>query len=276
MPLKLLLFIFLYTFSHVMVSQDNSAPVAAYTFNDGTANDEAGTLHAKAVGVSFVSDRFGNPGYACYVHGNPGSYLNLGTSPSLKPYKASISIWVNIDIAMLSGKGLKVNPIIITKNSAEDDFNEAYTIEYDYDLNKIVVGTTNSESSQLTLHTIDTFAIHKWHHIVLTYDDQFSCLYIDGKQEIKMAKNFRTHFLDSDSVLVGSMVSLKNNRYLCGSIDDIRIYNKVISPEEVFELYTEPDPNRNSIYLKWFLRLIVCVVVLIACCCQVDNHGMVR
>lgn len=245
------LFIFLYLLNYNLVSQEDAKPVAAYTFNDGTTHDEISGLQAKGIGISFVADRFKNPRSACFLHGNYGSYLNLGTDKRLKPKEATISLWVNIDIPMLSGKGINVNPIILTKNHSGNDFYEAYTIVYDFDIRKIVAATTLSEQMQLTIHATDTISLHEWHHIALTYDNNFTCLYIDGTLNIKMPKNFTSEFLESDSVMVGNTANTKNHRFLCASVDDIFIYNKVLSPDEIKELYNAPDPNKYNLYLKW-------------------------
>ncbi len=235
--------------------------VGKWTFNDGTAIDAVTGTSARDVGVSYVPDRFGNKRASAYLHGNHGSYLNLGTDGRLKPAKGTISIWVNIDIPMYGGQGVEGNPVIITKNSKNDDFFEAYSMSYDYNVHKMVASTTLSEERQVTLHSSMIFTIREWHHLVLTYDDNYSCLYIDGNLDLKMAKNFRTVFNPEDSVVVGNMANIKNNRFLCASVDDISIYNRVLSAAEVNELYAAPDFNRFNIYLKWFYRILACVAV---------------
>ncbi len=59
---------------------------------------------------------------------------------------------------------------------------------------------------------------------------------------------------------------LKNKRYLQGTVDDIRIYNRVISPKEVLDLYNEPNPNKSAVILRWivlsFLGLVIVIGVI--------------
>lgn len=247
----------------VLISQPENGIVAKYTFNHANANDETGRYNAKNVGVSFVEDRFGNPRSSCYLHGNYGSYLNLGTAKALKPEEATISLWVKIDIPMLGGKGFEVNPIIMVKSHDGDDFFDGYTIVYDWNLKKIVVATTLSEQMQLTVHSTDSFPLREWHHIAITYDNDFTCLYIDGKQDVKMPKGFISKFLLTDSVMVGNSANSKNHRFLCASVDDIFIYNRVLSPDEIELLYNAPDPNRANIYMKWAYRGIFILIILL-------------
>lgn len=258
------LFFFLCVLNFDLVSQDGLQPIAAYSFNDATTNDDVGKLNAKAVGVSFVADRFKNPRSACFLHGNYGSYLNLGTDKTLKPRAGTISLWLKMDIPMLGGKGVHVNPIILTKSHSGDDFYDAYTIVYDFDIRKIVAATTLSEHMQLTIHATDTISLHKWHHIALTYDDHFTCLYLDGELNVKMAKNFESKFLENDSVMIGNSANTKNHRFLCASVDDIFIYDKVLSPDEIKNLYNAPDPNKWNSYFKWlFYGAIVLVIIAV-------------
>src|SRR4030095_14165440 len=89
-----------------MFGQVDDGLVAKYTFNHGNAQDEVGNNDAKVVGATLAEDRFGNSRSAYYLHGNYGSYLNLGTSQTLKPIKGSISLWFNIDNIVYSGKGV--------------------------------------------------------------------------------------------------------------------------------------------------------------------------
>lgn len=250
------------------LAAQNNHVAARFTFNGGKPLNEINGKLAHDVGVLYVKDRFGNNKSACYLQGSPWSYLNLGTAPELKPEKASISLWVRVDIAMESGKGFQINPILLTKNGVADkegkydDFFEGYSILYDYKMRKFVTTMTRSEELQVAIHTSDTIKLREWHHLVMTYDDDSSALYLDGALEAKLPKKFKSVFLASDSVMVGNSANKKNDRYFCGAIDDIVIYNRVISADEVTELYHAPDPNTYNVYLKWFYRLLAIAIII--------------
>ncbi len=246
-------------------SQVENGLVAKYTFNNANSKDETGKNNAKTGGVSLVEDRFGNHRSAYYLHGNYGSYLNLGTSQVLKPKQGSISLWFKIDNVTLGGEGLEVNPIILTKCQPGDDFYEGYFIGYDINLGKIVATTTLKQLVQVTLHSSKVISVREWHHIVICYDDTFFWLYIDDVLENDnkpMSKSFSSRFLETDSVMIGNSANTKNKRFLNGSIDDIRIYNRVISANEVKELFTAPDPNRYNIIIKWLLRILLGFIIV--------------
>jgi hypothetical protein len=245
--------------------QVTDSPVAKYTFNSGNANDETGNNHAKAIGVSLTSDRFGNPRSAYFLHGNNSSYLNLGTSKTLKPSTITISLWVKLDHFIYKGSGVAHNPIIITKSNASDDFFEAYYMGINTDTRKINMNSANGELQGVGITSVDTIILQKWHHLVLAFDDKYMWSYIDGLMQNDnkpIAKNFRSVFLETDSVMIGNMANRKNNRYLIGSVDDILIYNRILSPDEVYALYTAPDPNKNHLYWLWAGRVLAAIVVV--------------
>jgi hypothetical protein len=224
----------------------------------------------KAVGVTLTNDRFGNRDQAYYLHGNPGSFINLGTSAKLKPFAGTVSMWVRMDAVILKGRGVEINPFIITKNNQPQNFFEGYLIAYCYERQgRVVAGATVDSLQQLTLLSRDSVAPYRWHHIAITYDDDFMSLYIDGVQNIKMAKDFRSVFNPADSVMVGHTANNKNHRFMNGSVDDIFIYNRVLSPAEIGQLYKAPDPCWYRPVLKWTgigagILLFIALIVLLS------------
>lgn len=239
--------------SFSMKSQDTEGLVARYTFNDNNGLDDIGTNYARLSNVTPTADRFGNTDFAVYLLGNIDSYIDLGSSAALKPPKGSISLWARIQTVTYNGKGISGNPIIQARSHAGDDFNEAYSIGYNFDLEHLAVATSLSERYQAYVHTDKTTTLREWHHVVLTYDDEYLCFYLDGNFEGKVVKNFRSAFLEDDPVLVGICSDNKNERFFCGSVDDIEIYDRVLGPEEVAALYNAPNPNRYARLLNWIL-----------------------
>lgn len=261
---KTITLIFLIGFmSFHLHAQVKKGLVAKYSFNEGNAKDEVGVNDAKVVGASFVRDRFGNSKSAFYLHGNYGSYLNLGVSEVLKPKEGTFSIWFYIDNPMFKGQGLEVNPIVLAKCKPGDDFYEGYFIAYDFNLKKICATTALSELMQVTLHTADTIALREWHHVAITYDKDYVCLFFNGVLDSKMAKNFESYFLAEDSVMIGNTANTKNKRFFNGSIDDIEIYNRVLSESEIEDIYNASDPKAYKVVIKWALRALAVILLIL-------------
>lgn len=258
---RLFILCFLLPFG-LLKGQPIDGPVARYTFNNNNGKDDIGKNDATLYNVTPTRDRFGNEGFAYYLQGHFESFISLGTSDVLKPKHGSISVWVKVHSIIYNGMGVPSNPIIYTRAHDDDDFNEAYVIGYSFDLDHISGATSRCQLSQAYVHPDKTTSLREWHHAVLTYDDSYLHFYLDGKLEGKMTKDFQSIFLKDAPVLVGQCMDNKNQRFLFGSVDDIAIYDRVLSQAEVTELYNAPNPNRFRRILNWALIMLwICAFI---------------
>jgi hypothetical protein len=233
-------------------SQIKKGLVASFSFNKGAVEDDGGKFVGKGYGIALAPDRFGNNGKAMFLQGNENSFINLGTSDSLKPKAGSISLWIKIDQPIYKGTGVQHNPIYLTRSqNTSDNFNEAIGIAYEFELRKL-----NVNVSQTYVYPVQTSYLRQWYHLVLTYDSRWVCCYLNGDLQGKVPQQHETVFLSGDSILVGRLFGKRNQRYLQGSIDDIFIYNRPLSAAEVVSLYEAPNPNRAAVALNWGLGIL--------------------
>lgn len=253
--IRLLCFAFL--LAVISLPAQDSTTHIVFDFNNHTYNEKHDLITGKPVNISLIEDRFGNPKSACYLHGNYNSYLNLGTSPLLKPKHGTIALWVKLDRRVFAGKGYESNPIIITKNSYSQDFYDAYTLFYDLKSGRFMTFSSIDSTGikQAGINSVDTIIFNRWYHLAVTYDNHRMAFYVNGQLQAECDKDFETHFLAADSVMVGNGASKKNNRWMRGTVDDIEIFHRVLSPPEIQDLYHAPNPNRLraiiSEILKW-------------------------
>ncbi len=241
-------------------AQTKTHPAAKFSFNNGSDIDEINKQKLKLIGTSFAEDRFGNANHAVFLSGHAESYINLGTYKALKPLIGTISLWIKIENPVSAGKGIPINPILLTKCDTLDNFYESYSIHYEPETKKIAVSLTKDSTKQINHYTGKQIKLNNWHHLLITYDYHYSAFYFDGKLQSKFSKNFKTCFLTGDSVLIGSTGNKKNERFLKANVDDIEFYDKVLSDTEIAELYYAPNPNKNKIILNWAL---VCIVIVL-------------
>jgi hypothetical protein len=249
--------------SFFSLGQIENGLVAKFSFNGSNTNNEVGKNHAKVYGASLVEDRFGNENSAYFLHGNRSSYINLGTGKELKPVVGSISIWFKIDHAMESGRGFEANPILFTRAHGEERHREAYYIGYDYKTKNLNVNTTLSKLEQISIYSLYTTSLRRWHHVVMTYDNDFLSFYLDGVLETKMPKSFKSCFLEGDSVIVGNYISNENVRFFNGCVDDIVFFNRVLTEPEVEKLYNAPNPQISRNIIKWACIIILALILAI-------------
>ena len=227
--------------------QETNGLVAKYTFDRGQARDEAGSNNGIVAGAVKTKDRFGRKNKALYFNGKPNSYVNLGTDDALKPESGSISLWVNIKDISKIGRGTSHNPIIIAKNTnAPDHFMEGYGLWVNMNNRKIIALTTESGTRNQRYFYTESLDLSTWYHLVMTYDDDSMRLYLNNRLVKSIYKGFRSTFSASDSVMVANAASQANYRFFNGIIDDIRIYNRVLNEQEVYQLYNETVPEKQK------------------------------
>lgn len=236
--------------------------VASYTFNEGSTTDDVKGMQAIMSFTHQSKDRFGNTKHAVYLQGTNASYIILGNSDVLKPTSGTVSLWVKIENPIFNGRGVMANPIIITKSNPTDDFYEGYSLFYDIGSKKLGAVTSLDEPNQAGCRTVDEIDLHTWYHISMTYDDESLKLYINGELAAAISKKFTTQFLDNDPVVIGSFLNSKNERYLNGYIDDVKIYNRVLSDKEILELYNAPNPVRWKVFFRYLLYALLGTLLL--------------
>jgi two-component sensor histidine kinase len=245
--------------------QKDSNTVVTFDFNEHDFNESESRTQTRGVSVSLVKDRFGNERSALYLHGHHYSYFSLGTSDLLKPEKGTISLWVNFERVIFAGKGYRCNPVIQTKNSANDDFNDAWTLNYELDTKRIMVISSKDSTETAAVNSIDTTTFNKWQHVVFTFGNNHLALYIDGVLQESAVKKYTTVYLQSDSVVVGNTANWKNDRYMRGMVDDIKIFHRVLSEKEINELYHAPNPNRAANIKALALKIAGIIAAILLC-----------
>ncbi len=252
---------------YITFAQADSNEVLTFDFNDHEIKEKDNKVIPKFVGVSLVKDRFGNERSAAYTHGHSSSYLNLGSSELLKPKHATISLWVNIERRIYTGKGYDSNPIIRAKNGPGDDFINAYAMGYECYSQKIGASSSKDSTKDVNAYSILALNFNDWYHLVITFDSNYFALYVNGELQEKFSKGFETSYLSGDSVMVGHSANKKNERFTQASFDDIQIFHRVLSEKEIKELYQSPNPNafKNTLneVLKYGSIILVLIIVII-------------
>lgn len=201
----------------------DSGAVSRWTFDD-TVNDSWGSNDG---GSSTSSGYTSNSirGKAMQFNGTDDNI----TFPSLGTFSQyTISAWVQFnnpndgdDDAMLT---LRSDNEVLLRN------NGAGTFEF------IQIDSDNNGNTLLA--TIDNSG---WHHVTCIWDGSNMKLYKNGAF-IESGAMTSTNVPNKTNV-IGS--SEANTRYMDGKIDDVRIYNRALSPSEIFQLYQWGTKGRD-------------------------------
>jgi hypothetical protein len=204
--------------------------IAYYPFN-GNANDESGNGHDGTVyGATLTSDRYGNDDSA-YSFDGVDDYIDL---PSMTPTNDfSVSFWVKLDMNS-SEKGDETEFYGMYK----DNYG-AYMVQQRQDGDLIFFGSYSNgwyfinSSNGVNLK-------NSWHLITCTRNSTngMGRIYIDGilVKEEALPSPSGDHAGSSNEHHIGK--SYNDAYFVDGIIDEVRIYDRVLSSEEVQSMYS--------------------------------------
>ena len=121
----------------------------------------------------------------------------------------------------------------------------------------IVTRPDNTEASaDVDLATFPSFSITNWHHYAGTYDATSGQirLYVDGF--LRAATNITPTLLRTNTGPLQMGKDVTYSRYFNGDIDEARLYNRVLSPNEIFALTAGFDDNQDGLPDDFQRRII--------------------
>lgn len=195
--------------------------VACYPFN-GNANDSSGFRnHGLIVGATLTTDRFGNPRSAYRFTGDGSTYILIPNSPSLDITRnVTMTAWV------LTGGGGTYSPRIISKYNYELGMDD--TSPYPRVFGDLKPGAA-VYSPNVPLNT------NRWMFLACTYDGQTVSVFTNGVQASQLART-GSMTVSSRPLVIGANLD-DGSDYFNGAIDDVRIYNRALSTNEVAQLF---------------------------------------
>ena len=172
------------------------------------------------IGAAHVNN--GKSGKAFSFSGATGEYISLGTSTHNleETSEFTLAAWIKFENS-LSGniiiRGQYVFPYRMTTSGS-------------YMRSVIRTNRTNYIRGTIPLSAGD------WHHVALSYKDGERTMYVDGAIDLQDSISGNLYTLnDAQEIKVGEGFN--------GIIDEIQIYNKALTPEQVNNLYSGEIPQ---------------------------------
>ncbi|MFN4082153.1 MAG: LamG-like jellyroll fold domain-containing protein [Bacteroidia bacterium] len=211
-------------------------PVANWTFNNGNANDEAGSNNGVVNGATLTTDRFGNANKA-YNFVN-GQSIAIPHNDTLKSNTMSVSLWAKVNAYNSSSLGLIHIYSVTDRTASINIFNFTLGVRAS---KESYLATSEISSHSLLIESADSLVKKNWDHIVAVMGNDSLKLYINNVLIAKSRKTFTTTF-SNDSIFIGASGHNGFPGFFNGSIDDIRVYNRILSEREIDSLFREPNP----------------------------------
>ena len=188
---------------------------------DATTNGNTLT----AFGLTSTTDRFGTTN-AAYSFNGTSSYLTRSSigHTFTQAGSFSVSIWIkrvnNVtgNVAIMSGTTTSLNFIWLVQ----------------CDATKAIFGTNKQQSAWFWTNASTNYVINEWEHYVGVYTANTMTFYRNG---FLQGTTTNTHTNVNQAILpiwIGRGVS---GNYFNGSLDDIGIWNRALTPNEITVLY---------------------------------------
>ena len=219
-------FFILVTQTHAQTFLTNGL-VAYYPFT-GNAKDTVGTNDGTVFNATLANDRFGNLNQAYFFNGTNAyiqcsdSHFPAGNNPR------TVSLWI---LFASFGVPSAVNQVFVSYGSSP-----AYDMFYGILLawfalnNPIAVGQGDGGFSPYWPGT----QLNKWYQVAFSHDGSHTKLYIDGILQGAITRTYSTTL--NGSFYIGNDLFGYPPTFN-GMIDDVRVYNRALSDQEISQLY---------------------------------------
>jgi hypothetical protein len=218
--------------------------VGWWPFN-GNANDESGNgNNGVLTGVQSTSNRLGIQNSALLFNGS--SSITIPHNSKLNSDFISFSLWFNTNSKNFGSLIYK------TSSSAK---NEQFGCVLNYPVENSTVWSVkngnncaNPGAGWQTTTMNKPISTGNWHHLVCTYDGQFSKVFLDGKLIVE--DTFQPSKIDNCIGDINIGKGYDDNYYFNGKIDDLAIWNRPLNVHEIYRLYKLLEPVSLSIVDK--------------------------
>jgi len=196
---------------------------------DGSGNGNDGTIVGNPTwidGVQGTALEFHGLGAA----GGGGDYINCGSGASLDiTGPIALSLWIRPDADDPEGKGTETAPMAKAFSTASPSW--SYQVRYGWGSSKPYMAFTFNTSPRAWVYVGQKLTQGEWSHIACSHDGATLKCYLDG--------------IETDSTPMGAITSspapvlIGSDGWGCdwiGGIDEVAIYNRALSPEEILYL----------------------------------------
>ncbi|GAB3898755.1 hypothetical protein GCM10029964_083730 [Kibdelosporangium lantanae] len=205
--------------------------------HDGSGKNHDGTF--SPTGVNWVAGRIGE---AVHLNGSSG-FVDTGATPAVSTTGSfSVAAWVKLDQATSSSD----RTVVSQGGNTASTFSLGYTKDGKWRFRMPQTDVASPTYDSVTGKTATTAAT--WTHVVATYDNANGAitLYVNGRSD--GASTHHNPIPSTKGVLIGADRNV-GSTLLPGAVDDVKVFDRVLNPEEVGLLAGSPAKEQG----RWLL-----------------------
>jgi hypothetical protein len=210
--------------------------VAWYQFDEGAgtiANDTAGGHNGTINGAAWAAGKVGG----ALSFDGVNDYIRVPDNPSVRfTQNSSFTLCTWINPISTNGQGALLSKWQTDSRSGLF----TYTMEW-WKANEVIgFGACNSGHSYVYPASPDGIApVGVWSHIACVYDNRNMRIYVNGELEASGYFPYSTTNVADNDLGIGALITSGVERYFGGTLDDVRIYNRALTADEIKNI---PEP----------------------------------
>lgn len=234
---RILTLIFLCSVSFLQAQVDQGL-VTYISFDDCTADESRG--NPSIIGVMNLQDTIcgcGVKGRALKLNGQ-GDHVFIAGAVNSEFDRDDFTISFYFKPVANNSGGVQT---LLYKSGEDCSTQSNFAVRYDPRagfLNVQFVENSNKSAS------INSFRVPEgscWFHIVLARRNLKTILYVNGELAAEVSASDRVDVRNDGVLTLGESYCSATDRYFSGFLDELRIYNRALSKDEVGQLYFAPD-----------------------------------
>jgi hypothetical protein len=216
--------------------------VACYNFTGNASDGSGNNYNGKVNGATLTSDRFGNSNSA-YQFNGAGDYISIPPN-GMENVNYTWSAWVFIQAFPAPGKSMEIisigdlsvrtQSIGIRNDPAGSGFGQFLFVTF-YGL---ASATDTSAGFEIAYPPVPP--LQGWFHLVAVRGYGSESIYVNGVAWFERNTPLTPDYGYSTQANIGARSNF--TQYFNGVIDDVAIYNRAITADEVFMLYQQGLP----------------------------------
>ncbi len=213
--------------------------VAYYPFN-GNANDLSGNHRDGTVyGATLTTDRSGTANSAYSFDGYDDSVTVANTGGAFSLTQWTVSAWCLPQTSLSSG----TSGPVLWKTSYDDYNYDTFGLAWISADQWLLKLERASDDEDVTIYSA-SYAPGVWHMVTGTYDGQNLSIYVDGELDATRHVGEVIAYMGPAPLMIGNNLNTNHGGrgVFDGPLDEVYIYSKALSGDEVHDLYVVPLP----------------------------------